>query len=49
MGDKDNGKVVLILQGFKQINDLRLNGNVKGRCWLVTDQDIRSTGKGKLR
>ena len=46
MGDKDNGEVVLILQGFKQINDLRLNGYIKGRRWLVTDQNIWATCKG---
>ena len=34
---EDNGKVVLILQGFKQINNLCLNSYVKGSCRFITD------------
>ena len=46
MGDENSCKMVLILQRFQQINDLCLDSHVQGRCWLITDQNIRTTGKG---
>ena len=45
MRDVDNGKVGFCLDFLDQFKDLRLNRNIKRRCRLITDQNIRFTGK----
>ena len=44
MRDIHNCHVVFFLQITDQLQDLRLNGNVQRRCWLVTDQNFRMAG-----
>ena len=46
VSDKDCCEMVLVLQRFQQINNLCLDGYIQGSRWLITDQNIRSAGKG---
>ena len=45
MRDEDDGRAVFPLQIVHQTKYLRLDSNVKSRCGLVGDQDLRAAGK----
>ena len=46
MRNKDSCEMIFLLQGFEQVNDLRLNRYIKGRCRLITDKNIRAASQG---
>ena len=45
MGDKHVGQLSLLLNLFKQIDHLRLDGNVQSRHRLVADNHLRRNGQ----
>ena len=46
MGNENDRETILLFEWFQEVNDLSLNGHIKGSCWFVTDKDIRTTSQG---
>ena len=46
MGDKEVGEAKIILKVIKEVDDLRLDRDIEGRNWLITDDELWFKGKG---
>jgi len=46
VGDEQHGQSVLFSQVLHQVKNLRLNGDIKGRYWLVSHYEFGPGGQG---
>ena len=45
MGDEKQPHALAVLELLQKLQDLRLNGHIKRRCWLVRDQHVGLVGQ----